>query len=66
MGDSNANQPVVRIAQARPMSGNQLTIMVRLCCSRKDEGKVVGDLSPHRLLRAMIHSNGMSLAETAT
>ena len=56
----------MRLAQPWPASGNKLTIVIGLCCSREDEGKAVGDLSPLQLLWAVTHSNGMSLAETPT
>lgn len=42
----------------------KLTIMMGLHCSRKEESKPVGDLSPLQLLWDVTHSNGMSLAET--
>lgn len=50
--------------KAWPVSENKLTIVMGLCCSRKDEGQAVGDLSPLQLLWVVTHSNGMSLEET--
>lgn len=55
--------PLMHILGACSVSENKLTIVMWLCCSRKDKGQAVGDLSPLELLWAVSHSNGMGLAE---
>lgn len=55
--------PLMHILGACSVSENKLTIVMWLCCSRKDKGQAVGDLSPLELLWAVSHSNGMGLGE---